>query len=414
MKKFSGWPRGMDNIHSDTEIAADSLRRAVNVDVHDGGNLTRRKGYTQVLAVPNAHSFYSKGDSSFFVADNTMYRFFPDGTAMAIGTVPTGTNRVHYETTAGATFFTSKTARGKIVNDALDDWGVEVPLSVPTVVATVGAGTLRAGTYHAVVTYVLADGRESGASASAMATLTADGAIIFTGMPIPTQPGVVSKRVYMTQPDGDQYYNVATVGAGASVAGVTGYGAELRTRLLSPPPYGTAIASTLGRIFIASGKFVRYTDALDYEHVNLWASFYQFPADVTVIAGVGDGLYVCADKTYFIAGAGDKEARSKEIADFGAFPGTLSYLPNSLEPIWFTERGAVIGGEGGSMNVVSVSLKAGEQATTHIHPGKMVDAASMVREEDGVRQFVVVGQQTEASSLQCGSYAEAEIIRRAQ
>ena len=39
---------------------------------------------------------------------------------------------------------------------------------------------------------------------------------------------------------------------------------------------------------------------------------------------------------------------------------------------------------------------------------------ALVREQDGCRQFIVVGNQAEASTLQCGSYAEAEIIRRAK
>jgi hypothetical protein len=42
----------------------------------------------------------------------------------------------------------------------------------------------------------------------------------------------------------------------------------------------------------------------------------------------------------------------------------------------------------------------------------MNNAASMVRESDGIRQFVVVGNKTEGSTLEAGSYAEAEITRR--
>ena len=36
---FAGWPSGMDNIHADHEIGADTLRRAVNADVLDSGKI---------------------------------------------------------------------------------------------------------------------------------------------------------------------------------------------------------------------------------------------------------------------------------------------------------------------------------------------------------------------------------------
>lgn len=36
---FAGWPSGMDNIHTDHEIGADTLRRAVNADVLDSGKI---------------------------------------------------------------------------------------------------------------------------------------------------------------------------------------------------------------------------------------------------------------------------------------------------------------------------------------------------------------------------------------
>ena len=36
---FAGWPAGMDNVHADHEIGADTLRRAVNADVLDSGKI---------------------------------------------------------------------------------------------------------------------------------------------------------------------------------------------------------------------------------------------------------------------------------------------------------------------------------------------------------------------------------------
>jgi hypothetical protein len=93
------------------------------------------------------------------------------------------------------------------------------------------------------------------------------------------------------------------------------------------------------------------------------------------------------------------------IFEFGGISGSVSSVPNSADSIWMTERGAVIGKDGGAAEIVSEKRVA---------PGQMTEAAAMVREKDSVRQFVVVGSGGQSSSLQCGSYAEAEIIRRAQ
>lgn len=400
--KFSGWPKGMDNIHADHDLPEGALRRVVNGDVSDSGKIRRRRGFTQALAQSGAHSLHSDlANGAVFVAGNVMKRFNPDGTTANLGAVPTGANLLAYEAAGNSTYFMSPATRGKLTNGVLGEWGVEVPITPPNLM--LDAGALDAGEYHAALTYLLADGRESGASMQASITLDAPGSIAFYGLPIPTQAGVTAKRLYLTTANGEVLYHVATVAAADTVGAIGSFGAELRTQYLVPPPLGTAIAHALGRMFIAKGPIVWFTEALDFDHVDPRKNFYQFPSDVTLIAGTNDGLYVCADQTYFIAGAGTAEARPIPVLGFGAIAGTKARLPTSRTPIWFTERGAVIGKDGGAVEIVSEKLVA---------PGQMTAAASLVLEQDGLRQFVVVGQNTEASTLQCGSYAEAEIIRR--
>ena len=265
-------------------------------------------------------------------------------------------------------------------------------------------GSLAAGRYHCAMTYLLADGRESGASVLDDMDLATAGGIAFAELPVPSQAGVVAKRIYLTHANGEALFRVAEVPANAGTAFCGSFGAELRTAYLSPPPFGTAIDSTLGRIFIAVGRNVFHTEALDFDHVDVRKNFYQFPADVSVIASTPDGLYVCADQTYFVAAAGTPEATIKPVFQFGAIAGTMTMIPNTTTPIWFSERGAIIGKDGGAAEIV---------AEKRIAPGAMSSAAAMVREQDSLRQFVVVGDKGAASGLQCGSYAEAEITRRA-
>ena len=400
---ISGWPSGMDNIHADHELDAKTLRRAVNADVLDSGKIRRRKGFSPFLAEPGAHSLWaSSSGAAFFVSGQTLWRLFADGTKQAIGTLAPNSGPLCYLEVNGRTYFNSAASRGRIDDGlTISPWGVDVPVSPPLMVQ--GPGALDAGTYHAVLTYVLADGRESGASAVSSITLSAPAEIGFYGLPSSTDAGVVAKRIYLTTANGETFYRVAEVGAGSSVATRGTFSAELRTRYLSPPPYGSDMDFCLGRIWIASGRTVFGTEALDFDHADIRRQFYQFPADVSLIAATASGIYVCADQTYWISAPGTPEASIRPVFGFGAVPRSRAVIPSTTDPIWFSERGAIIGGEGGQASIV---------AEKRIAPGAMTGAASLVRESDSLRQFVVVGNNAQASSLQCGSYAEAEVIRR--
>ena len=126
-------------------------------------------------------------------------------------------------------------------------------------------------------------------------TLSAPAEIGFYGLPSSTDAGVVAKRIYLTTANGETFYRVAEVGAGSSVATRGTFSAELRTRYLSPPPYGSDMDFCLGRIWIASGRTVFGSEALDFDHVDQRRQFYQFPADVSLIAATASGIYVCSE-----------------------------------------------------------------------------------------------------------------------
>ncbi|MFA5976501.1 MAG: hypothetical protein WC859_10120 [Elusimicrobiota bacterium] len=405
--KFTGWSKGVDNVHQDYEIPADSLRRGVNVDILDSGKVRRRKGFSQTLAATNPHSFWGDGVVSYFVVNNALHRFFENGTSTSLGTVAAGANRMAYVKVNAEVYFTCATTRGRIKSGALTSWGVDNPLTPPTLAAT--TGVLPPGTYYAAVTYLLADGRESGASTLASVTLSADGGVAVTSMPVPTDVNVTRKRLYLSTANGEVLYMAAEVGAAdlfATVSSPTS-GAELRTEYLTAPPLGVALAYALGRIFIvdaADPRVVWFTEALDYGHVKKRKGNYTFDAPVTAIAGTADGIFVGAENTYFIAGAGNADAEQRMVLEFGIVAGSVASIPHSTDVIWMTAQGPVIGKDGG---VVEMMTKE------RMSPGSMTDAAAMVRDKDSVRQYVVVGSNTESSALQAGSYAEAEIVRRA-
>lgn len=403
--EFGGF-KGMDNVHEDFELPRDILRRAINMDVLDTGRLKRREGSSQALAIAGAHSMWSDGASAYFVASNALRKFLPNGTSSSLGAFAAGVNRAAYVKVNNDVLVTSATARARISGGALQAWGIEVPSQPP--VLTASAGIMPAGTYYAAVTYLLADGKESGASTLASITLSVAGGIATTWMPTPIDPLVTRKRLYLSTGDGEVLFMAAEVGAADQFVniGVAPSGNRLRTAYLSPPPLGIALAHYNGVVFIvdaADPRVLWYTEPLDYDHVDTRKNYCMFESPVTVIAAASDGVFVCADNTYFIGNAGSTEASQRVVLEFGAISGTAASIPNTTNVIWMTEHGPAIGKDGGVIDLIA------EKA---IASGGMVDAAAMVREKDGLRQFVVVGSNTEGSALQAGSYAEAEIIRR--
>jgi hypothetical protein len=412
MAKLSGWPKGMDNVHSDNEIPPDALRRAVNLDILDSGKLRRRRGHALRLAVTNGHSLWSwlGRTAAYFVEGNQLKKLNPDATATVIGTVNTGLEHLSYVKVNEDVYFASRLAKGRVRDDVLHPWGIDVPTSPP--VLALSDGVMHPGTYFAVMTYVTADGRESGASVQTSITLDAPGGIATTALPVPTDPNVVSKRLYLSTANGEVMYLAKEVPAISQfiVLSSLDLRQELRTQFMGPPPLSIGLAYANGHVFMidaADPRIVWFTQSLAFDLVDLRKNYYQFPAPVTMIAGTakGGGLYVSSDKVYFIASPGtlNQDVLDRVAYGFPAIAETLSFIPTTEEPIWLTERGACIGKELGAVQVLSPFSMV---------PGKMNNAASMVRESDGIRQFVVVGNKTEGSTLEAGSYAEAEITRR--
>lgn len=398
---------GMDNVHADNELPHGTLRRAINTDVLDSGKLRRRRGSTLLLASANAHSLWSDGQNAHYVQANQMRQFFANGTSAALGAFAAGANPVSYVKVGQHIYAMCKTARCRITNGVISPWGVEVPSSAPVLMATVG--TLPAGTYTACMTYLLADGRESGASRFATITLAVDGGIATTSLPVPLDPAITKKRLYLSSANGETLYMAVELAAIDQFVsqGTPPAGSVLRTQYKSPPPFGTALTYANGIIYIidaADPTVVWFTDALDYDHVDLRKNYYQFSAPITLIAGVNDGVYFCGDKTYFIAAAGTAEHSQRERLDFGAIAGSAQQIPNTDDVIWMSPHGAVIGHIGGQVELLSKNMVA---------LADMTNGASMIREQNSLRQFVVVGNNKQDSALQAGSYADAEIVRRA-
>jgi hypothetical protein len=314
-----------------------------------------------------------------------------------------GSTPVCYADAAGSTYLSNGYVSYRIFQGALRAWGIETPARQPDA-AYANIGILSIGTYLISCTFVDADGEESGCELPTVAVLTALGGIQLTNMPAPLSAQALFVRVYMSTVDGSILYRQVDLPAGTTeytITAATSDGAVLRTELLNPVPPGTSIAHCKGRMYSALGNVLYYSEPLWYGLCSLNTNFQMFPAPITLLVAVPDGLFVCADKTYFYAGA-DSQDPLRVVAPYGAVANSASLIPNSTDVMWLSTRGLVRAATDGSLKALTEGAIAMQFAG---------DGASIYREQNGIKQYVSTATQAEVSSLAASSYMEADIIR---
>lgn len=407
--RFTGFPKGVNNVLPEYALEPDALRDSSNIDLYDDGKVRRRRGMTQRLSLSGAHSFWSdpknlNPDVSYYVAGTTMYALRSNAGTLTSTAVATGLaagNKVSYLYLNGDVFWTNNLISGRIRNGVNVDWGVEIPFKKPVLTAGTGGG-LFAGRYQVALTYRNSLGEESGTEQAVAVAVATNGKITLSGLPAPISADVAQMCIYVSAPDGDVLHKVAIIPAGTAsyvVTSVANAGTVLKTQFLQQMPAGSRIAHLNGFIFVASGSTVFFSEPLRYGLCNLNESFYMFPQEVTEILTVPDGMYVCSDKTYFLektskttdGGVGTTEIKQTVVFPFGAVKGTGIYLPESTDVAWFSPRGQVIASEQGKAKVITDIV---------YRPGTMGFGTSVIRERQGLRQIINTVQQTDISPLE--------------
>ena len=409
--KYDGWPDGENNILDSVELPETSLRRAVNYDVMDGGDIHRRRGRTLVYTgtiVPG--SLYSNGKRVLFVEGSNMWELVKDlaGTwTRMLFRVGVGNHPVSYLGLNDNIYWSNRLFTGLIDSDGRDlPWGIRGPHEQPTITASEAGGSLTAGTYQLAITFLDELGQESGTPLAKSVVITADtGSITMTDIPAPIDGSTI--QVYCSGPDGEGLYRVGQLIAGAPNFRITTVDNNqtimLQTQFGIPPPAGDILEYHNGRIYIADGKIVWFTDAMRYGLVKPQRGFLQFPSEVTVMKAVADGIYICADQTYWVSGVDTTEFQQIPVLPYGAVRGTGINLPESDNVAWFSVEGVIIGG----LQAQLTNVQEDKSAISQFKNGAMV-----FRKQRGLRQIIAtLGTGTQSAFL-APDYVSLETARR--
>ncbi len=354
-KAFRGLRSGIDA----ERFALTDLALATNIELDETGRARLRTGTSSVYA-GTVHSLWSDNELALFAEGASLKQLATDYSATVLDTI-TVADPISYAKVNDQVYWSNATDLGVIDDGTARSWGLPVPATQP---ATAGvAGSMPAGVYQYVVTYVRADGQESGAGAALTITVAANGSLTFD-VPASADPAVAYKRVYLSTPDGDVLYRASLI---ANATLTTSYtldtsefesGDELETQFLSPPPPGQIVGYFQGAMYVAVGAYLFHSEPHAHELFNL-KKYLPMDGDITLFAANEDeGIFVGTTKAvYWLAGNDPLKFTAVKRTPYGAIAGALAYvegkkfgdgaLQTRQLPMWLSAKGVCVGLPGG-------------------------------------------------------------------
>lgn len=380
---------GLRNDISQERFSKNDLAVGTNIEVDETGKVWRRKATTK-LQSGVMHSLWASGSDRFVVANGVLSRL-TDALALRPIVAVAGT-RVAYQSIAGEVYWTDGLQSGVITGTTSRVWGIAPP---PPFAAAPTSGTMQAGSYLYTMTYVRADGKESGAPAYGRVDTT--GGITFPALPVSSDPTVVERRLYLSACGGELPYLALTLtnsGKTASLTAPAQRGPQVRTSLSVNAPAGQLVGYYNGRAYVAQGRYLWYSEPFEYERFDPMSSYLAFPDAVQTFAPVSDGVFVGSEtETVFLHGADPSEFVRRQVANYGTVLGTEMNAPphymrahdggmerKGPQKLWMSRQGACLGNDGGDFK----NLTGGR----FILPDGVVAGASLLKIRGGTPQFV--------------------------
>lgn len=341
---FLGVNNRLPNFALHVPKTGDFLAAAENVDIDNAGRIRSRPGASIVEEMIGPHSLKMvAAGSGYMVRDSALYRVTLPEYAEVVVTSLAGNDPMRYAKIFGEWYFGNGTESGRL--DGVTAFPIGLPTPAAPVLATI-AGGLLAGKYLVATSYCRKSGatllEEGGVSPYASAELVADGGLEVTLPGAAT--GATHVNVYLSACNGSLPYLLATVPAEDATLDAVSLplGREASGRIEAPLPAGT-LFEHMGRLCSFSGSAI-YVGIPHRPGYYLPASGrLNFPAAVSIVAPAQTGIYVAADKTYWIPGdIGDIQERVIDVLPYGAVPGTEFSFPDNSRVGWFGAEGIVI------------------------------------------------------------------------
>lgn len=390
------WPNGIDNRSPWKAMPQGTVRDSVNVDPLPGGMFGLRSGFTSVVAGTDIRGALAVG-THILLADGTDLKVFDtDTNTTTVLAAIAGTGRFAGDVWNDELFFCTENQNYRYRAGVLRSWGVTTVSSQP--VPSVSAGGLLAGEYQCAATFVDAYGDEGGTSNPVVVTVPVGSAMTFT---LPTPPAGGKVRLYVGSVQGATLY-LQFEGTGQyTCSTVVDNTARLDTVLMRAPVPADFVCEHNGVIAMADGKTLWLTSPLRPHLRSAMSRFFQYPSPIDCLISADGGLFVAADKTYFISNVeGDTPAQGT-VFPHGAVRGSMARAPDD-SAVWMTQYGLAKSTGQGKATLLSAARFVPELAS---------QGGSGILEHNGNQLVVTTMQRAKGENpLSASDYYEAEII----
>lgn len=162
--------------------------------------------------------------------------------------------------------------------------------------------------------------------------------------------------------------------------------ANFKERVLA----GHILAEFGRRLYVAVDNAIYYTDADDIERLDERDDPFVFPSRITMILPMESGIFISADRLYWMGGKGPDEFTLQEVNSYPAIEGTGiredgKYLGidgvSGPVALWTSEQGICLGLDNGTVE----NLTLGKIDFTAQKRG-----TAIVRKRNGLNQYVVL------------------------
>ena len=365
---------GSNNIAKPERLPEGAVVDAVNMDFTVGGKAELRTGFSKVRDCSNARAIFDMGSNGLALVDGEdLIRVDQSGSETFIAKLSAG----HVAATLHNNLLYLNTAiESIVVGETVEQWSVEPPAFD----VSLTSGNMAVGLYKVAVTK-LANGKESGCIPAVIS--------VGQGQSIVVSSAGSGNRLYCSVANGQTLYYQGTASHSNYIANPVDDTERLETDMLQPFPFCEILDSHKGLIVGARGRFLFYSMPLQPHLFNPEVNYIQFSCDIELIASVADGVYVCADKTYFISSIGSDNLSQRVVLDFGAVKGTAVKLPNKTVA-WFSKYGQVMAGPEGITELINKASYSPETASDGAagfleHNGNQMITTSMRGEQKGSR-----------------------------
>jgi len=369
-KTLGPFKRGIDMFTEDTKMRTDSARDAVNADFDKDGNFIRRPGLRLALAQAGMHSIWTSptGLGSYAAYADQLCRVTRNGNAVQLTPFYTlgSPDPVSFDELNNRVVFCNRGTLGQIeANGTARRLGA--PDANPPIAVAQADGGLFGGTALVAISYVNAYGEEGGLSVQVPVNVPAGGGIRLT-MPTPPADAVLT-RIYRTGKSGTLRWAAdAPVGLNTYVLGAGKIKKLAKTQFMQRMQGGDIVAAWQGRLLVARGRYLFWSESMNYGLTDPRHNHAQFPRRIAFIIGLPTGVYVGlrastvvflnganpADWTHDETGGGAPEPRAAMKVTNQLFDPQLQ-LPSGELALWLSERGYVIGQPSG--NIVEPQAK---------------------------------------------------------